>query len=93
METYDADARPGDVIRGYDGNVWGIAAMDRDSPYGLGVTLVREGIRVTGYPPAGTPVEILRRADVPAGTDVEMAALKALSALGAVSLVRETWEA
>lgn len=92
METYDADARPGDVIRGHDGNVWVIAEMNRETPHGLGVTIVRPGYRVTGYPPPGTPVQILRRADVPEGVGVEVATLQALAALGPVSLVREMWE-
>jgi hypothetical protein len=90
-ETYDADARPGDIIRGGDGNVWQIAEMDRESPRGFSVTLVRDGYRVTGWPPLGTEVEILQRAEVPHGADAEVSALQALAALGPVSLVREAW--
>lgn len=91
MATYDADARPGDIIRGGDGNVWGIAEMDRESPRGFAVTIVRPGYRVTGWPPPGTRVEILQRAEVPHGADAEVAALHALAAFGPVSLIRETW--
>jgi hypothetical protein len=92
METYDADARPGDVIGGHDGNLWRSGALARDTPLGLSVTLARDGVSVTGYPPPGTPVRIARRAKVPSGTPVEAAALQALAAFGPVSLVQETWE-
>lgn len=90
--TWEADARPGDVVRGADGHDWGVLEITREPR--LSVTLVRPGRDpVTGYPPAGTPVTIVARADVPAGTDVEIAALNALAALGPVHLIREAWEA
>jgi hypothetical protein len=90
-ETYDADARPGDIVRGGDGNVWRIAEMDRETSRGFSVTLERPGQRVTGWPPLGTEVEILQRAEVPHGTGAEVAALQALAAFGPVSLIREVW--
>lgn len=90
METYDADVRAGDVVRGHDGNDWGVLSIGRTPR--LAVTLVRGAQEITGYPPVGTPVEIVSRAAVPAGTDVEVAALQALvGGLGPVELLGESW--
>jgi hypothetical protein len=91
VDTYDADARPGDIVLGHDGHEWGIAAIDREPR--LGVTLVRHGERITGYPPPGTPVTIVQRAAVPADGSAEAAAMAALLGAGLMPrLVRETWE-
>jgi hypothetical protein len=90
METYDADVRPGDIVRGHDGNDWGVLAIGRTPR--LSVTLVRGEQEITGYPPPGTAVEIVARAEVPAGAAEEVAALQALTRLGPVELLGETWE-
>lgn len=90
METYDADARPGDIVRGHDGKEWGVLEIRRAPRFS--VTLVCGAQQVTGYPPLGTPCEIVARADVPAGTAVEVAALNALiGGFGPVELLGETW--
>jgi hypothetical protein len=54
----------GDTVLGHDGDVWGVEAIDHGPP--LAVTLVKHGgaVRVTGYPPAGTPVTVVEPADV-----------------------------
>jgi hypothetical protein len=91
VETYDADARPGDVVRGGDGHEWGVLAISRVPR--LAVTLVRGARIVTGYPPPGTPCEIVARGEVPAGPGAEAAALEALlRGIGPVELLGETWE-
>ncbi len=89
--TYEADVRAGDVVRGADGNEWGVREISR-AP-GLAVTLERGGVRIVGYPPAGTPVEIVARAAVPAPVSVEAAAMAALQSAGlGPLLLREVWE-
>jgi hypothetical protein len=54
----------GDTVLGHDGDVWGVEAISHE-PH-VAVTLVKHGgaVRVTGYPPPGTPVTIVSRADV-----------------------------
>lgn len=85
-DTYET-VHAGDVVLGHDGQTWGIAAISREPQ--LAVTLERHGVRVTGYPPAGTPVTVIARADVSA----ERAAVGALLAGGlGVALIAEHWE-
>ena len=90
MTTYGADLRAGDIVRGADGGAWEVRSMDRASGR-LAVTLARGLAAVTGYPPAGTQVEILARASAPDGTEAEIAALAALSRFGPLELLGETW--
>lgn len=90
-DTYDADVRPGDVVRGHDGHDWGVESITHHPR--LAVTLVRHGRRIVGYPPVGTEVVIVQRGQVPAGGDIEVAALEALRRLGPAELLHEEWRA
>lgn len=65
MDTYEV-VHAGDLVLGHDREVWGVLAIAH-APR-LAVTLVKdEGrTRVTGYPPPGTEVTIVQRADVSA---------------------------
>lgn len=87
MATYE-DVHTGDLVLGHDNAVWGVAEIIRTPR--LAVTLVRdEGrTRVTGYPPAGTEVAIVQRADI----SQEMHAAQLLIDVGiGVELIAETW--
>lgn len=84
--TYE-DVHAGDAVLGHDNEVWGVLAITH-APR-LAVTLVRPGHRVTGYPPAGTPVTIVARSDISA----EFAAAQVLVEAGfAPELVSEIWQ-
>jgi hypothetical protein len=73
-------------VLGHDGDLWGVEAIEHVPR--LAVTLVKIGHRVTGYPPAGTPVTIVYRSDVTA----EHAAAEVLLAAGlGVELISERW--
>lgn len=85
MSTYE-QVHAGDHVLGYDGDVWGVAAVTRVPQ--LSVTLVKPGQRVTGYPPPGTPVTILHQSNVRA----EEEAAGALIAGGLpVEILGEEW--
>lgn len=58
---------PGDVVLGHDGELWGVEDIQRVPQ--LAVILVRYGRRLTGYPPAGTPVTVVQPAGVQAFID------------------------
>lgn len=82
MDTYET-VHTGDVVLGHDGQEWGVAAIG-----GGAVTLTRFGETVTGYPPSGTPVTVLSRAD----TIEEARAYAALAAsFGDVEVLGEVW--
>lgn len=82
MDTYET-LHAGDVILDGDGQEWGVAAVG-----GGAVTLTRFGQAVTGYPPAGTPVTVLSRAN----TIEEARAYEVLAAsFGEVTVMEETW--
>lgn len=82
------DVHTGDHVLGYDGEVWGVAEIDRAPA--LRVVLVRSGYRVQGWPPAGTEVTIVQQSDVSA----EFRAVEALAAGGlGVELLAERWVA
>lgn len=84
MDTYET-VHTGDVVLGHDGQEWGVAAIG-----GGAVTLTRFGQMVTGYPPSGTPVTVLSRAD----TIEEARAYAALAAsFGDVEVLGEVWTA
>jgi hypothetical protein len=84
--TYE-DVHAGDHVLGHDSEVWGVAEIDHAPA--LRVVLVRPGHRVQGWPPAGTPVTIVHRADVSA----ESAAVEALLSAGLTpELMREVWQ-
>lgn len=84
MDTYET-VHAGDVILGHDGQEWGVAAIG-----GGAVTLTRFGQTVTGYPPGGTPVTVLSRAD----TIEEARAFAVLQqSFGDVEVVGEVWNA
>lgn len=85
MPTYE-DAHAGDLVLGHDGQVWGVETKVSGPP--LAVTLVRYEARVTGYPPPGTEVEIVQRADVSAEA---MAAQAFIDAGIDVEIVGERW--
>ena len=65
MTTYE-DVHAGDLVLGNDPGrqTWGVEHIAH-APR-LAVTLVRHGAQVTGYPPPGTEVTIVQRADVSA---------------------------
>lgn len=82
------DAHAGDLVLGHDNEVWGVAEIDHAPA--LRVVLVRPGYRVQGWPPAGTPVTIVQRADIGA----EFAAAQVLVNAGFVpELLSEVWHA
>lgn len=86
MDTYET-VHAGDVILGHDGQEWGIEQIDHSGGMTV-VTLVRFSERVTGQPPAGTPVTVLSRAD----TIEEARAFAVLQqSFGDVSLIGERW--
>ncbi len=83
MSTYE-EVHAGDVVLGHDGNAWGVEKIQHVPA--LAVTLIRYGDRVTGYPSAGTPVEIIQSPDMSG----EARAYDALvAAFGDVSLIGE----
>lgn len=85
MTTYE-DVHTGDHVLGHDGAVWGVQEIAHAPA--LRVVLVRPGHRVQGWPPAGTSVTIVERAD----TSAEMSAFAALAAAGlAPELLGEVW--
>jgi hypothetical protein len=88
MTTYE-DVHAGALVLGHDNEVWGVAEIRR-SPV-LAVTLVRdEGrVRVTGYPPAGTPVTVVQAADV--GAEATAAQTLMDAGLGPIEIVGEVW--
>jgi len=76
----------GDHVLGHDGEVWGVAEIDHAPA--LRVVLTRPGYRVQGWPPAGTPVTIVHRAD----TSAEATAVEALIAARMTpELIGERW--
>lgn len=86
MDTYET-LHAGDVILGHDGQKWGVVAISRLGGQ-LAVALTRYGQTVTGYPPAGTPVTVLSRAD----TIEEARAYEVLAAsFGDVEVLGEVW--
>lgn len=87
MTTYE-QLHAGDIVLGHDGKLWGVAGIDHTPP--LSVVLVRYGRRVTGYPPAGTPVTIVTPVDFAAETDAGWTLVNA--GLGPVNIVSELWE-
>lgn len=85
MDTYES-VHTGDVVLGHDGQEWGVKQILREPS--LAVTLTRHGAEVTGYPPAGTAVTVLSRAD----TIEETRAFAVLTeSFGDVSLIAEVW--
>lgn len=84
-DTYEG-LHAGDVVLGEDGGAWGVAMIVHVPQ--LAVTLVRDGVTVTGYPPLGTPVTVVQRTDLSA----EYAPAAAfLAAFGAVEVLGEVW--
>jgi len=71
VPTYE-EVHAGDHVLGHDGDLWGVEAIEHVPR--LAVTLVKPGHKVTGYPPAGTPVTIVHRSDIAA----ELAAAQVL---------------
>lgn len=86
MTTFE-DLHAGDHVLGHDNDTWGVAAITR-SPR-LVVALVKPGSRLVGYPPPGTPVTVLHRADI----RVEEMAAGVLIAggLGEIEIISEEW--
>lgn len=86
MDTYET-VHAGDVVLGADGQEWGVVAISRIGGQ-LAVALTRFGQTVTGYPPSGTPVTVLSRAD----TIEEARAYEVLAAsFGDVEVLGEVW--
>lgn len=82
MTTYE-QVHAGDIVLGHDGELWGVAGIDRAPK--LAVTLVRHGHSVTGYPPPGTPITVVQAADVRAeawAADVLIGAFGPIEILG-----------
>lgn len=88
MTTYE-QVHAGDHVLGYDGDVWGVAAVSA-SPR-LVVALVKPGHRVVGYPPPGTPVTILHHADLSA--EERAAGAMIAGGLGPIEILSEEWTA
>lgn len=86
MATYE-EVHAGDLVLGHDNQVWGVETVVR-VPH-LSVTLRRHGARMTGWPPAGTEVTIVQRADVTA--DYAAAAALIDGGLGPLEIVSEYW--
>ena len=85
-DTYET-LHAGDVILGADGQEWGVVAISRIGGQ-LAVALTRYGQTVTGYPPPGTEVTVLSRAD----TIEEARAYAALAAsFGEIEVLGEVW--
>jgi hypothetical protein len=85
-DTYET-VHAGDIVLGHDGQLWGVEAIEHEPV--LAVTLVQNGSRVVGRPPAGTPVTVVTRAD----TSAEQRAVNALLGQGlSVELISERWE-
>lgn len=63
MTTYEG-VHAGDVVLGYDNQLWGVAEIQHEPV--LSVTFVRHGTRMTGYPPAQTPVTVVTPANMSA---------------------------
>ncbi len=85
MTTYE-EVHTGAVVLGHDGDLWGVEHIEREPQ--LAVTLVKNGQRVTGYPPAGTPITVVKPADI----EAERQAADVLLAAGFdVGIVREHW--
>ena len=85
MTTYE-EVHTGAVVLGHDGDLWGVEHIEREPA--LAVTLVKHGQRVTGYPPAGTPITVVEPADV---TAEARAAQTLIDAGFDVGIVREHW--
>jgi hypothetical protein len=87
VATYEA-VHAGDVVLGHDGAEWSVEAITHRPR--LEVTLARYGHRVTGWPPEGTHVTVVR----PSDTTAEVAAADALigAGLGPVGIISERWE-
>jgi hypothetical protein len=66
----------GDIVLGHDRELWGVESIDHVPQ--LAVTLVRHGVRVTGYPPPGTQITVVEAVD----TSAEAAACDVLLAAG-----------
>lgn len=85
--TWDV-VHAGEVVRGHDGNDWGVETIDQRGGL-LGVTLVRHGQRITGWPTPDTPILVVQRCD----TIAEAQAWQALAAAGlAPEVIHESWE-
>ena len=86
MATYE-QVHAGDTVLGHDGNLWGVEAITFVPQ--IVVTLVRYERTITGYPPPGTPVVIVKPADV----EPERVAAGVLIGAGfTVELIAERWE-
>lgn len=86
MTSYE-DVHAGDVVLGYDGELWGVQHVAHEPE--LAVVLVKHGARVAGRPPVGTPVTIVERADVTR----EFGAAELLAqAFGPLAIISENWE-
>lgn len=87
LEATWAVVHAGEVVRGHDGNDWGVETIDRRD--GLAVTLVRHGQRITGRPTPETPILVVQRCD----TTAEAQAWQALADAGlGCDVIYETWE-
>lgn len=87
MTTYE-DVHAGDLVLGHDGELWGVAAIAR-SPQ-LAVELVRHGLTLTGYPPAGTAVTVVARSDVSA--EAAAAQMFIDRGIAPIEIISERWE-
>lgn len=86
MTTYE-QVHSGAVVLGHDGALWGVETIVQGPP--LAVTLVKNGARITGYPPPGTEVTVVVPADVSAE---ERAAALLIGTFGSVELLAEHYQ-
>lgn len=87
MDTYET-VHGGDIVLGHDGELWGVERIEHEPR--IAVTLVKGSQRVTGYPPPGTPITVVQRADVSAEHDA--AAVLLAAGLGPLHIISERWE-
>lgn len=79
MDATWEQVHAGDIVRGYDGQNWGVVAITLGDPAGPVITLHRLGTTVGPAQPApGTPIVIVERAN----TADEAAAHAVLAAAG-----------
>lgn len=64
-DTWDG-VHAGDIVRGHDGKLYGVAAIERGHPAGVSITIRRNGEFSSMQVPAGVPIEITARADMSA---------------------------
>lgn len=58
------DVHAGDIVRGHDGQLYGVASIERGDPCGMRVTLRRNGVPTTAQPLPTDPITIHAATDI-----------------------------